>query len=271
MAFPFRNIVCPVDFDDKSLAALDTACDIVRQNDGTLFVLHVTPLIVQPAAIPMYADLYREEDARRRLDEIAHQRLAGLNYQLLTRGGDPATAILRIEKKFAADLIVMTTHGRRGFSRFFLGSVAEYVMRESNCPVLTVRYKEPQKYMVGGWMTRNPVTAGPDEKLSSLRDKMLEGGFRCVPIVKDGVPVGIVTDRDIGVHTGYLERTEAFKAMSETLITVTASTSIREVARLLRERKIGALPVVDKGKLAGVITTTDVLNALLAEDEALSI
>ena len=270
MAFPFRKILCPVDFDDKSLAALDIASDIVRQNDGTLFVLHVTPFIVQPAAIPMYVDLYREEDARRRLDEIAHKRLAGLKHQLLTRGGDPATAILKSEKRIAADLIVMATHGRRGFSRFFLGSVAEYVMRESNCPVLAVRHKEPQKYLVDGWMTHNPVTAGPDEKLSSLRDRMLEGGFRCVPIVKDGAPIGIVTDRDIRVHTGDLEHAEAVKAMSEGLITVSPSTSIREAARVLRERKIGALPVVDKGKLVGVITTTDVLNALLAEDEGSS-
>ena len=50
--------------------------------------------------------------------------------------------------------------------------------------------------------------------------------------------------------------------MSEALITVTPATDIREAARLLRERKIGALPVIEDGKLAGVITTCDVLEAL---------
>ena len=88
-----------------------------------------------------------------------------------------------------------------------------------------------------------------------------------MPIVSDGVAVGIVTDRDIRQHTGYLDQTEAIKAMSEALVTVTPSTDIRGAARLLRERKIGALPVVEDGKLAGVITTADVLEALTQENE----
>ena len=81
-------------------------------------------------------------------------------------------------------------------------------------------------------------------------------------VVNDGAAVGIVTDRDIRQHTGYLDQTEAYRAMSEALITVTPSTDIREAARLLRERKVGVLPVLEDGKLAGVITTSDVLQAL---------
>ncbi len=268
MAFPFRNILCPVDFDDSSLDGLDTAADLARQNDGTVFVLHVVPMMVPPAGLPTYVDLYKgqEEFARCKLQRIARKRLSGLKYELFTHIGDPAGTIIEVERKIGADLVVMATHGRRGFSRVFIGSVAELVLRESICPVLTVRHMAPQKYMIGPWMTRNPVTATPEEKLSSVHTKMLEGGFRCVPILKDGVPVGIVTDRDIRNHVGYLEHTEAFKAMSEALITVTPSTTVREAARLLRERKIGALPVVEDGKLAGIITTTDLLNALTAED-----
>jgi universal stress protein A len=268
MAFPFRNILCPVDFDDNSLQALDLAANLSRQNDGMVFVLHILPMLVPPAGIPAYVDLYRgqEEDARKRLEEIAHKRLAGIKYELLTYVGDPAGVILKAERTTGADLVVMATHGRRGFSRIFLGSIAEIVLRESTCPVLTVRYVAPQKYLVGSWMTQNLVTAAPEEMLSSVHSKMLEGGFRCIPVLKDGAPVGIVTDRDIRNHIGYLEHTEAFKAMSETLLTVSPSTTVREAARLLRERKIGALPVVENGKLTGVITTTDVLNALTAED-----
>jgi acetoin utilization protein AcuB len=129
-----------------------------------------------------------------------------------------------------------------------------------------VRETAPQKYLVGSWMTLDPVTASPDEKLSSVQQKMFEGGFRCVPVVKEGKPIGIVTDRDIKAHTGFWDHTEAFKAMTETLITVSPSTTIREAARLLRERKIDALPVVEDNQLAGIITTSDVLNALTSED-----
>jgi acetoin utilization protein AcuB len=95
---------------------------------------------------------------------------------------------------------------------------------------------------------------------------MVQGRFHSIPIVKDGVPVGIVTDHDIHAYRGSLDDTLASTTMSEALITVSPSTTLREAARLLCERKIGALPVVEEGKLAGVITTTDVLGALIAEE-----
>jgi universal stress protein A len=248
MAFPFRNILCPVDFDDSSMDALDLAAAIARQNDSTVLMLHVASMIVTPARVTGYLDLYRsqKENARAKLEEIAHKRLIGLRYELLTEMGDPAGIILRTQSRAGADLVVMATHGRRGISRVLLGSVAGAVLRHSTCPVLTVRYSPPQKDLVSAWMTRNPVTAAPDEKLSSLHAKILQGGFHCIPIVKDGVPVGIPTDHDIHAHTGHADQTEASKAMSEALITVNSSTTIREAARLLRERKIGALPVVEK-------------------------
>ena len=264
MAHPFRKILCPVDFDDNSMQALDTAADLARENNGTVFVLHVVPMIVPPTGMPVYVDLYQgqEETARDKLLEIAHKRLNGLKYELLTDASDPAGGILNAEKKVSADLIVMATHGRRGFKRFLLGSIAERVLRESTCPVLTVRCTPAQNDLVGTWMTKNPVSATPREKLASVAAKMHAGGFRCVPILNDGAPVGIVTDRDIRQRTGFLDQTEASKAMSEALITATLSTDIREAARLLRERKIGGMPVVEEGKLAGVITTADVLEAL---------
>jgi nucleotide-binding universal stress UspA family protein len=253
-----------VDFEDNSMQALDTAANLARENNGTVFVLHVVPMIVPPTGMPVYVDLYKgqEENAHEKLLEIAHKRLNGLKYELLTQAGDPASAILNAEKKMSADLIVMATHGRRGFRRFFLGSIAELVLRESTCPVLTVRCTPTQNDLVGTWMTKNPVSATPHEKLASIAAKMHAGGFRCVPIVNDGAAVGIVTDRDIRQYIGYLDQTEAFKAMSDTLITVTPSTDIREAARLLRERKVGGLPVLADGKLTGVITTCDVLQAL---------
>ena len=50
----------------------------------------------------------------------------------------------------------MATHGRRGFKRFLLGSIAEVVLRESTCPVLTVRCTPTQNDLVATWMTKNP-------------------------------------------------------------------------------------------------------------------
>jgi nucleotide-binding universal stress UspA family protein len=263
----FRKILCPVDFDDNSMLALDTAANLARDSNGTVFILHVVPIIVEPTGMPVYVDLYKgqEETARAKLLEIAHRRLGGLKFEVLTHTGEPAGTILNVEKRIKADIVVMATHGRRGFKRFFLGSIAELVLRESVCPVLTVRCTVTQNDQVGTWMTKNPVTATPHEKLDSIAAKMHAGLFRYVPVVSGGAPIGIVTDRDIRQRNGCLDQTEASRAMSERLVTVTPKTDIREAARLLRERKIGALPVVEDGKLAGVITTTDLLEALTAQ------
>jgi nucleotide-binding universal stress UspA family protein/CBS domain-containing protein len=268
MAFPFRNILCPVDFDDSSMYALESAAELARQSDGTVFVLHVVPMIVPPLGMPVYVQLYegQRQAAVTKLEEIARKRLAGLKYELVTEMGDPAPVILRTATRAGADLVVMATHGRRGFSRLFLGSVAEMVLRESKCPVLTVRFSPSQKHLVSAWMTRHPVTAAPNDKLSALHGKMMQGRFHAIPVVQDGIPLGIVTDHDIHACSGSLDSTAASTTMSETLITVSPSTTLREAARLLCERKIGALPVVEDGKLAGVITTTDILAALIAEE-----
>lgn len=268
MAFPFRNILCPVDFDDSSMYALDTAGEIARQNDGTVLVLHVVPMIVPPMGMPVYVQLYQSQrqTAATKLEEIAARRLSGLKYELLAEMGDPAPVILRIAARANADVIVMASHGRRGFSRLFLGSVAELVLREAKCPVLTVRYSPPQKNLVSAWMTRHPIIAEPNEKLSVVHGKMLQGRIHSIPIVKDGIPIGIVTDHDIHAYSGSLDNMEASAVMSGALITVSPSTTLREAARLLRERKISALPVIEEGKLAGVITTNDILGALIAEE-----
>lgn len=267
MPYPFKRILCPIDFDDSSMSALDLAAAIAKPSQGIISVLHVVPMIMPPTGMPVYVDLYKGQEAlaRTKLAEIAKERLAGIKCELLARTGTPAEAILTAAKDSDADLIVMATHGRRGFSRFFLGSVAEMILREAGCPVLTVRTGHQDKHQVATWMTRNPVTASPDEKLDSIQKKMSQGNFRCVPIVKDGVPIGILTDRDIRQRIGLLDKTEAQKAIAEPLITVTPTTTVSEAARLLREHKIGALPVVEDGKLTGVITTSDVLAALTAE------
>ena len=88
-----------------------------------------------------------------------------------------------------------------------------------------------------------------------------------MPVLKDGKVIGVITDRDLRRHTGYLDQTEVSKAMSEQVLTVTPETTIYDAARLLREHKIGTLPVVEDGRLVGMISTTDVLEALTSETQ----
>jgi acetoin utilization protein AcuB len=268
MSFPFRRILNPVDFDDNSLAALEVAAQMARENDGTVLLFHVVPMVIVPAHMPVYVDLYKgqEETAREKLRELAAKRLSGIKYELLTHLGEPAGAIIRTAKRSAADVIVMATHGRRGFSRVMLGSTAEMVLREAPCPVLCVRRGEPDKNLVARWMSSSPVTATPDEKLSTILKRMQEGTFRCAPVLDDGRLVGIITNRDVRSHMGRINEVEVKFAMTENPVTVAPTTPLHEAARLLFERKIDALPVMEDGQLVGVMTSSDILRAFLEQD-----
>jgi nucleotide-binding universal stress UspA family protein len=134
-----RRILCPIAFDANSLAALDLAGDLVRENNGTLYVLHVVP---PGSSLVVAASLLFERArhfARIELEEIARESLSGIDHQLLVRSGCPADGIIAAARAVQAHIIVIATHGRAGAPRCFLGSVAEKVIRGAPCPVLTVR------------------------------------------------------------------------------------------------------------------------------------
>ncbi len=137
MAALFENILCPVDFDENSIVAATTARDMIQGRDGRLYLLHVMnfkfPLTDEEAAIPL-------SDAKEKLEEIAREHLGGtIRYEVLVeKSDDTAKSILESARRIPAGCIVMATHGRKGFDRFLLGSIAESVERDSPCPVLIV-------------------------------------------------------------------------------------------------------------------------------------
>jgi nucleotide-binding universal stress UspA family protein len=136
----FKKILCPVSFDANSIAALDVAVDLA-EGGATIYLLHVVSATPIPATpVPLEPFPQTEHDARLKLEEIARSHLQGkVKYQIVTRSGDPARVVVDVLEEVGADSIVMATHGRTGVSHFFLGSVAERVVRESPQPVLTVR------------------------------------------------------------------------------------------------------------------------------------
>jgi len=117
--------------------------------------------------------------------------------------------------------------------------------------------------LVGKRMSKDPVTVTAEDLLIQARLKMQRGGFRRLPVVSDGQLVGIITDRDTREHAGYLDRTEVKTAMSKKPVTVTPATTLETAAQILLKRKIGGLPVIENGRLVGMITTSDVLQAFL--------
>lgn len=117
--------------------------------------------------------------------------------------------------------------------------------------------------LVSNRMTRDPVTVTEDDLLIQARLKMQKGSFRQLPVVSDGQLVGIITDRDMREHAGYLDRTEVKAAMSKKPLSVAPATTLEAASQLLLKHKIGGLPVVENGRLVGIITRSDVLQAFL--------
>jgi nucleotide-binding universal stress UspA family protein len=141
----FRRILRPIDFEEGSLSALDLAKRLAAENDAELDVLHVRSTFAVPARRGVATEVESEQSARQRLEEVATRRLANFRYRPLVITGGAVERITDVQSSLIVDLIVMGTHGRRGAPHFFLGSVAERVVREAGCPVLTTRMAtEPQ-------------------------------------------------------------------------------------------------------------------------------
>jgi CBS domain-containing protein len=267
MPLEYKKVLCPIEFDDSNfLAALHTAADAVRGTEGTLFVLTAFPEVVhEPAGTKLFAEVNHAQEnyARARMAEVERKELAGIKHQLLVVLGDPAEAIVKAARQVEADLIVMTTHGRRGLLYLFLGSVVESVLRHAPCPVLAMRAESTGRDpIVVDWMTHDPVTATPEERLSSIKEKFDAGNFRSIPVLAGGKLVGVVTDRDLRLFAGKLADTEASDVMTAAPPSVTPDTSLHKAAQLLKEHKLDSLPVIEDERLVGIITTTDVLGAL---------
>jgi nucleotide-binding universal stress UspA family protein len=140
MMFNFTKILCPVDFDQNSAVALRFACKLLELG-GTLYLLHVIAEADRQGFEP-YPPI--TELARQNLESFARAQIGDqIMRKLLVRAGDPATLTVRVADELAVDLIVMATHGHKGLVRVVLGSVAERVLRDARCPVLTLRPGAP--------------------------------------------------------------------------------------------------------------------------------
>jgi nucleotide-binding universal stress UspA family protein len=137
--FAIRAILHPTDFSDLSRGALELACSLARDHDAELIICHVAPPpIVAAGEVVLEFPASATEQLAGELDQVKptdpRVRVA---HRLLQ--GDPATEIVRLATEAKADLIVMGTHGRSGFGRLLMGSVAEQVMRKAPCPVVTMK------------------------------------------------------------------------------------------------------------------------------------
>jgi len=130
--------------------------------------------------------------------------------------------------------------------------------------------------VVADIMTPNPLTVTPRNAIRTAVNLMREGGFRRLPVVDRGRLVGIITDRDLrrAANSPFvvreqwydnfiLDHIEVGSCMTPNPLTIAPAATVAEAARLMRDNKIGGLPVLADGQLVGILTETDLLNFLI--------
>lgn len=144
------RIVCAVDFSDFSAHAVDYAIALGRHYAAQVTALHVlTPIAPAVASIDAPAVgpfAYGAADMTAVRDELAAfvrrgRALRPVDVEVVQ--GSAVAEILMLAERLPADLLLLGTHGRSGFERLFLGSVAERVLAKARCPVMTIPQSAP--------------------------------------------------------------------------------------------------------------------------------
>jgi len=140
-----RTILHPTDFSERSEYACWLACALARDYGARLIVLHVaeTPPLVYGGGIPPPDPEELRAAAQEQLDRLRVPH-ADVRAERRLEEGDTVAVVLRVAQEVHADLIVIGTHGRTGLERLLMGSVAEQVVRQAVCPVLTVKTPFPE-------------------------------------------------------------------------------------------------------------------------------
>ncbi len=143
---PIKEVLCPTDFSQPSIQALDVAVEFARHFGAQLHVVHViSPLptvSAPPESIGFNIGAYQQglsESAEHSLKKLVKDRVPDeVTCRTTVAHGDAAQEIIREAEENAVDVIITATRGASAWRMFVFGSVAERIVRASPCPVLTV-------------------------------------------------------------------------------------------------------------------------------------
>ncbi len=143
-----QKILVPFDFSTRSTEALRAAANIARKYGAVIHLLHVVDSLAAKSVLRIKSgadtgdkdDLLQQTYINKRFDEaLADLNLSEVSIERYSICGHPDIEILRAATVEDFDLIVMGTHGHRGFEHLVYGSVAEKIVRSAPCPVLVVK------------------------------------------------------------------------------------------------------------------------------------
>jgi nucleotide-binding universal stress UspA family protein len=140
-----KRILVPTDLSEASMPALKLAAEFAKAFQAELVLLFVVePFytsgdILSAGAVASVVEAQNKTARAHLAREVARLAKRGVRVRSSIGEGTAATVIVESARKGSADLIIIGTHGRTGFSHAFMGSVAERVVRTAGCAVLTVR------------------------------------------------------------------------------------------------------------------------------------
>jgi acetoin utilization protein AcuB len=115
--------------------------------------------------------------------------------------------------------------------------------------------------LVRDHMSRKVITIDPQRSVDETRTLLRRHRIRQVPVVREARLVGIVTDRDLRSESS--TKRKVAEVMTAKPFVISPAASVDEAARLLRTYKIGAVPVVEEGRLVGILSSADILDAFV--------
>jgi nucleotide-binding universal stress UspA family protein/predicted transcriptional regulator len=296
-----KRLLVPLDGSPLAEAALDVALDVAEPDATVLLTRVVRPVehefsgSADPASAGnQVANDRVVTDARDYLAGLQQARARGsTTIQALVTMGRAAEQILQAAREQSIDLIVMATHGDTGPTRWFIGSVADEVLRSADRPVLLVSARAlavaaTGAFTVGDLMTRDLTALDPEDSLITAIHKLLRRGVSGAPVVdKAGALVGVLSEFDLLVWQGRLvesvqreavagradyvrrlESTTVREVMSHPPVSIDDATPLNDAIELFRQHGRRRLPVTRQGQLVGILTRGDIIRSMAAQWQA---
>jgi nucleotide-binding universal stress UspA family protein len=269
-----RHILIPLDGSDLAERAIPVAARIARATEGgaiSLVRVVRAPAEFETSATPttVWAPA-ADEDERREVAEYLHEaaqrpELAGLTVAERIYAGPPSATLLMAAKSLAVDLIVMTSRGRSGVTRWLLGSVAEGVARESPAPTLIVRAEKDAatEIALGGAalvpLDGSPLAETAIEPAARLATALANGGSASLYLLFVVQPLPLTVTAPLGYG---VQGASAAMAHTEMELVKEGDTYLKEVAQRIGAEYANALGVtITYTALYGADVASDILAA----------
>ena len=197
---------------------------------------------------------------------LYRKRAQGMNMQVKNikvsdvRTIHPGTSIMKAIEHFR-------DHGRGAYPLVDEGRVKGVVSEWD----FVDRMKVPIDITVEQIMTHKPIVARKNYTVWDASRMMCRGGFRRLPVVENGIILGIITPYDVlsylmkgeRVSTHKLESAKVAGIMNRFVTTTTPEATVSDAIRLMRNKKVGGLPVVEDEELVGILTERDILDSIV--------